>query len=70
MKKADLILALCDIENKALHFANKSFVCGTHNNVTDVEYYQSKKEMSDADADLSVTIKKLRDTIISEGVSE
>ena len=70
MKKADLILTLCDIENKALNFANKSFVFGTHNNVADAEYYQSKKEMSDADADLSVTIKKLRDVIISEGVSE
>lgn len=70
MRKADLVLALCDIENKALHLENKSFVCGTHNKVTDAEYYQSKKEMSDADADLSVTIKKLRDAIISEGVSE
>ena len=70
MKKADLVLALCDIENKALHLENKAFVCGTHNKVTDYEYYQSKKEMSDADADFSVAIKNLRDKIISEGVSE
>ena len=70
MRKADLVLTLCELETKAVHWVNKSFVCGTHNNVTDTDYYQSKKEMSDANADFSVTIKELRDKIISEGVSE
>lgn len=70
MRKADLVLTLCELENKAVHWANKSFVCGTHNNVADAEYYQSKKDMSDADADFSVAVKKLRDTIISEGVTD
>ena len=70
MKKEDLILTLCDLENKATRWANKSYVCGTHSGLTDNKYYQSKKEMSDVGADFSVSISNLREKIVSEGVSE
>lgn len=64
MKKADLVLNLCELENMALRWANKSFVCGTHNSE------EKQNAMHIADVEFSNKILNLRKAIISEGVTE
>lgn len=64
MKRAKLIAVLGDLETKAIRWATKSYVCGSH----DTE--ETEKEMRQADADFSSSLSKLREAIISEGVTE
>lgn len=64
MDKAELILTLCEIENMAIRWANKSFVCGTHNSE------ENQNAMHIADIEFSNKILNLRKEIISEGVTE
>ncbi len=64
MDKEKLISVLCDLEIKAVCWATKSYVCGSH----DTE--ETTREMKQADVDFSNTIVNLRKEIISEGVSE
>ncbi len=64
MTRRRLVEVLCDLENQAVRWSTKSYECGAHDNE------DTKKEMKKADADFSNTIIKLRNIIISEGVTE
>lgn len=64
MDKTVLIAILGDLEAKAIRWATKSYVCGSH----DTE--ETTREMKKADADFSDSISNLRKVILSEGVEE
>lgn len=64
MDKVKLIAILGDLEAKAIHWATKSYVCGSH----DTE--ETEKEMRQADANFSDSLSNLREAILSEGVEE
>lgn len=62
MDKAKLIAVLGELEAKAIRWATKSYVCGSH----DTE--ETEREMRQADADFSDSLSNLRKAILSEGV--
>jgi hypothetical protein len=66
MDKTKLIMALCDIETKAVRWSNKSYECGCMCGSQYTE--ESTKVMRNADAEFSSAISNLRKLILSEGV--
>jgi hypothetical protein len=64
MDKVKLIAILGDLEAKAIRWATKSYVCGSHDTA------ETEKEMRQADANFSDSLSNLREVILSEGVEE